>query len=177
VRFILFLFGIILGVAGTLAYSVLMNPPEPVAQQQALPADPPITLTLGESFLTALVRKGTIDTPGVAVPPAALRAEVANDAIIVHANVDVLGKQTASTATLRPVLTDGHLKIQVVDTSVGELAIPAMEQILETQIDNRLHSLLDGMPVTITGVKLVNGVGLVVTCQVDLDRITTTARK
>jgi len=172
VRFILFLLGIALGVAGTLAYSIYMSPAEPVVPQAALPANPPITLTLGESFLTALVRRGTVDTPGVTVPPTALRAEVTDQSIIVHANVDVLGKQTASTATLRPVLVNGALKIEVVDTAVGEVAIPGMEQILEQQINVRLHSLLDGMPVTITGVKLVNGVGLVVTCEVDLDRIT-----
>jgi uncharacterized protein YpmS len=171
VRFFILLFGIVLGVAGTLAYSVLANPPEPVPAAQALPADPPMTVTLGESFLTALVRRGTPPTTGVSVPPTALRTEVRDDAIVVHANVDVLGKMTSGTAVLRPVLRDGHLKIEVVETNLGDLSIPAMEQVLEQQIDARLKSLLDGMPVTITGVKLERGRGLIVTCNVDLDRM------
>lgn len=170
-RFIILLFGIALGVAGTLAYSVFANPPETVPAAQALPADPPITVTLGESFLTALVRRGTPPTQGVSVPPTALRTEVRDDAIVVHANVDVLGKMTQGTAVLRPVLRDGKLKIEVVETNLGDLSIPAMEQVLEQQIDMRLRMLLEGLPVTITGVKLERGRGLIVTCNVDLERL------
>lgn len=174
-RIVLFLLGIVLGVGGTLAYSVLANPAEP-AVSAPLPTNAPITVTLGESFLTAVLRRSAITpapsgAPGVAVPASALRAELADDKIIVHATVDVLGKPTESTATMRPVLRDGRLVIDVVETNLGDLSIPALEGVLDQQINARLASLLQGMPVTFTGVKVTRAGGLVVTCQVDLAQL------
>jgi hypothetical protein len=85
--------------------------------------------------------------------------------------VEVLGRATESTATLRPVLRDGHLAIDVVSTNLGNLPLPAMEQVLEKQINARLQSLLEGMAVTITGVKVDRGKGLIITGDVDLDQL------
>ncbi|CAN5913584.1 hypothetical protein BH11MYX3_BH11MYX3_17060 [soil metagenome] len=171
-RFILFVLGLALGIAGTLAYVLFASsaePPPPVAQ--ALPANPPLTVTLSEPFLTALVRRGTVDPPGVSVPRTALRAELRDDTIIVHANVEVLGQPTESSTVLRPLVRNGRLAIDVVETHVGSLPMPAMDQLLDQQINARISSLLDGMPVTITGVKVERDRGLTVSCQVDLDRL------
>lgn len=175
-RFFLLLFGIVLGVSGTLAYSVLANPAEPASVSAPLPTNAPITVTLGESFLTAVLRRSAISpapagAPGVAVPASALRAELKDDAIVVHATVDVLGKPTEGSAILRPALREGRLVIDVVETNLGELSIPALEGVLDQQINARLASLLQGMPVTFTGVKVTRDAGLVVTCDVDLARL------
>jgi uncharacterized protein YpmS len=170
-RFILFVLGIALGIAGTLAYVLFASSAEPAPVAQALPANPSITVTLGEPFLTALVRRGTVETPGVSVPRTALRAELRDDTIIVHANVEVLGQPTDSSTVLRPLVRNGRLGIDVVETHVGSLPMPAMDQLLDKQINARIASLLDGMPVTITGVKVERDRGLVVSCQVDLDRL------
>lgn len=170
-RFFLFLFGIALGIAATLAYMMFVEHPAPAPVAQALPRDPPITVTLGESFLTAVVRRGTLDTPGVTVPGDALRAEPTDGAIIVHATVDLLGQRTEGTVTLRPVLEAGRLRITVIATDLGSVPLPAMDQMLERQIDARVQSLLAGLPVTITGVTVERGRGLVVTCEVDLHRL------
>jgi len=46
-----------------------------------------------------------------------------------------------------------------------------MDQLLEQQINARLQPLLEGVPVIVTGVGVDPARGLVVTCQVDLDRL------
>lgn len=170
-RFFLFLFGIALGIAGTLAYTMFVLHPAPSPMPQVLPPDPPITVTLGESFLTAIVRRGALDTPGVTIPGNGLRAEPIDGAIVVHATVDVLGQTTTGTVTLRPVLDAGRMHIVVVSTDLGSVPLPAIDQVLEAQIDARVASLLAGLPVTVTGVRVERGRGLVVTCEVDLRRL------
>ncbi len=170
-RFFLFLFGIALGVAGTLAYTMFVLHPATTPVVEALPADPPITVTLGESFLTAIVRRGALDTPSFSVPGNALRAELGDGTIIVHAAVEVVGQSTEGLVTLRPTLTAGRLGIAVVETNLGSVPLPAMDQMLETQINARVQSLLAGLPVTLTGVTVERGRGLIVTCQVDLQRL------
>ena len=183
-RIFLFLLGIVLGVGGTLAYAVLANPGEPATASAPLPVNAPITVTLGESFLTAVLRRSAISpapggAPGVAVPATALRAELKDGQIVVHATVDVLGKPTESTAIMRPVLRGGRLAIDVVETQLGDLPIPALEGVLDEQINARLASLMQGMPVTFTGVNVTQAAGLVITCQVDLaqlERVATQAQ-
>ena len=172
-RLLLFLFGIALGVAGTLAYAMFINgtAAEASVVAQPLPPNPPITITLGEAFLTGIVRRAALETPGVSVPPTQLRTELRDDSIIVHANVDVLGQATDATATLRPVLRDGQLRIDVVKTSVGTMPVPQLEQVLEKQINARVQSLLAAMPATITGVEIDHAHGLTITCAVDLDKL------
>jgi hypothetical protein len=175
-RLVLFLFGIALGVAGTLAYAMFAEGARApvVAVAQPLPPNPPISIRLGEPFLTGIVRHAAAETPGVAVPPGQpgqLRVELRDDAIIVHANVAVLGQGTDATATLRPLVRDGQLHIDVVKTSVGTMPVPALEQMLEKQINSRVQTLLASMPATITGVEIDHAHGLTITCDVDLDKL------
>ena len=172
-RLLLFLFGIALGVAGTLAYAMFADGTRApvVAVAQPLPPNPPISIRLGEPFLTGIVRHAAAETPGVSVPPGQLRIELRDDAIIVHANVAVLGQGTDATATLRPLVRDGQLHIDVVKTSVGTMPVPALEQMLEKQINSRVQTLLASMPATITGVEIDHAHGLTITADVDLDKL------
>jgi hypothetical protein len=175
-RLLLFLFGIALGVAGTLAYAMFAEGTHAavVSVAQPLPPNPPISIRLGEPFLTGIVRHAAAEMPGVAVPPTQpgqLRIELRDDAIIVHANVDVLGQATDATATLRPMVRDGQLHIDVVKTSVGTMPVPALDQVLEKQINSRVQTLLASMPATITGVEIDHAHGLTITCDVDLDKL------
>jgi len=175
-RLLLFLFGIALGVAGTLAYAMFAEGSRApvVAVAQPLPPNPPISIRLGEPFLTGIVRHAAAETPGVSVPPGQpgqLRVELRDDAIIVHANVAVLGQATDATATLHPLVRDGQLHIDVVKTSVGTMPVPALEQMLEKQINSRVQTLLASLPATITGVEIDHAHGLTITCDVDLDKL------
>ncbi len=172
-RLLLFVFGIVLGVAGTLAYAMSATGASVSAVSMApvLPANPQITVTLGGDFLTAIVRRAVLQTPGVAVARTQLATVLHDDTIVVHANVDVLGRTAEGSATLRPVVRDGRLRIDVLATSLGAMPIPAMDQVFEREINARLESLLAGMPVTITGATVDRARGLTITCDVDLARL------
>lgn len=161
-RFVLFLFGIAIGVAGTLAYAMFLAPTAQPPVALPLPANPPVTLTLGQNFLTALVRHASHSD---------LRTELKDDAIIVHANMQVLGQSTDGTAELHPVLRDGQLQIDVVGTNVGAVPMPQLQDTVAKQINGRVQSLLEGMPVTITGVHVDRDKGLTITCDVDVDQL------
>jgi uncharacterized protein YpmS len=161
-RFVLFLFGIAIGVAGTLAYAMFLAPQSQPAVALPLPTNPPVTLTLGQSFLTELVRHASHTD---------LRTELKEDAIVVHANMEVLGQATDGTAELRPVLRDGQLQIDVVGTNVGAIPVPQLQDTVAKQINARVHSLLEGMPVTITGVHVDREHGMTITCDVDVTQL------
>jgi uncharacterized protein YpmS len=175
VRFVILVVGIVLGVVGTVAYGMFAaTAPVPVARP--VPTHAPVTLTLDENFLTALMQRAVADgaastVPGVAVPKTQVRAELRGDLIVVHASVEVLGAPTEGTVSMRPMLRNGRLALDVVETNLGSIALPAMDEVLDKQINARMQSLLDGMPVTVTGIGVEPGRGLAVTCQVDLERL------
>jgi hypothetical protein len=173
-RLLLVVVGIVLGVLGTIAYGVFV-PTEPMPAPQPVISHAPMTVTLDARFLTALVQRavgdGALQAPGVDVPRTQVEAELRDGLIVVHAKVEVLGQPTQGTVTLRPVLDAGRLRIQVADTNLGSIELPALDELLETQINDRVGALLDGLPVIVTGVGADAAHGLVVTCQVDLDRL------
>ena len=174
-RIVILLVGIVLGVLGTIAYGMfVVTGPGPVATP--VPTHAPMTVALDENFLTAVMQRAIATTPastvpGVDVPKTNVRASLRGDNIVVHASVNVLGAPTEGTMSLRPVLRGGKLAFEVTDTNLGSIALPAMDQVLETQINARVQPLFDGMPVTVTGVGIEPGRGLVLTCQVDLERL------
>lgn len=73
------------------------------------------------------------------------------------------------------MLDAGKLRIEVVNTNLGAIKLPALDQVIAQQINDRLASLLQDLPVTVTGVTLDPVHGLTVTCQVDLQQLETSA--
>jgi len=170
-RVLLLVLGFALGVASTLAYATFASPsqvPPPVA---TLPSDPQLTVTLGERLVTEIIRRSILETPGIGEARPELSVSLRDDLIVVDATVDVLGKRASGTATLRPKLDAGRLRIDVVETNLGTLPMPPLEQVLENQINSRIASLLAGMPVTFTGARVDRTAGLTVTCRVDLKQL------
>lgn len=178
-RFVIFVLGVVVGVVGFFAYGVFVAPspapthPIAVAPPVPLPSHAPLTVTLDETVLTALMQRAIANAPaanmpGIDVPKTQVRVELAGDRIVVHASVEVLGAPTEGTVTLRPVVRAGRLAIDVVETNLGAIALPAMDDVLASQINARLQPLFDGLPVTVSGVA-VEAKGLVVTCQLNLD--------
>ncbi len=173
-RLVLFVVGIVVGIVGTIAYGMFVAT-APVPAAKPVISQAPMTVTLDERFLTALVQRavadGAVQAPGVEVPRTQVDARVTGAGILVRANVEVLGQPTKGTITLRPVLDAGRLRFEVVETNLGAIELPAMDELLETQVNQRVGSLLDGLPVTITNVGVDPARGLVVATQVDLDRL------
>ena len=173
-RFVLFLLGLVVGVAGTLAYAMFFNAETSATATRPVLGEAPITVTLGERFLTGVVQRAVNDTAtprGVDVPAANLRVTMRDDVLELHANIEVLGKPASGTAVLRPLLRDGRLEIEVVETNLGSMPLAPIEQLLEDQINQRIASLLEGMPVTVTGVRVDRMRGLILTCDVALDEV------
>ncbi len=173
VRLILLVIGFVIGVAATLGYGMFVAT-EPVPAPRPVATHAPMTVSLDESFLTAIVQRNVasaVAAPGVDVPRTQVRAEIVGQDIVVHAAVKVLDQPTDGTVTLRPVLDAGRLRIQVINTNLGAIKLPAMDEAIAQQINDRLASLLQDLPVTVTGVTVDPVRGLTVTCQVDLQRL------
>lgn len=173
VRLFLFVIGFALGVAATLGYGIFVAT-EPVPAPQPVATHAPMTVSLDESFLTAIVQRNAAETvaaPGVDVPRTQMRVEIVGQNIVVHAAVKVLDQPTDGTVTLRPVLDAGKLRIEVVNTNLGAIQLPGLDQVIAQQINDRLRSLLHDLPVTVTGVTVDPVRGLTVTCQVDLQQL------
>lgn len=169
-RFLVFLLGLALGIAATLAV-VVFAPARPVSPPRPLPQDAPISVTFGDRFLTSLVRNADLPSPpGVTIERTQLRVQLRDDDLVVHAGITVLGNPVQATVVLRPALRGDHLAIEVVSTDLGTMPLP-IERVLEEQINRRLAWLLDGIPVTITGVAVERGHGLTITCEVDVEQL------
>jgi hypothetical protein len=167
-RLLLLLLGVVLGVAATLAYATFASSPS-ITPAEPLPADPQITVVFGERFIAELVRHAIAETPNA--PTIELTTELRDDAIAIAARVDLLTGRAEGQALLRPILDHGKLKVDVIETTLGAMPVPALEQLLERQINDRIRSLLAGMPVVVSGVRVDRMRGLTVTCRVDLDSL------
>jgi uncharacterized protein YpmS len=171
VRLFLLLLGIVLGVAGTLAYGIFIAA-DPAPTPRPVATHAPVTVSLDQSFLTAIVQRNAAAAPGVDVPRTQVRAEIVNDTIVVHAAVKVLDQTTDGTVTLRPELAaGGKLRIDVVSTNLGTIQLPGVDEAIAQQINERLHALLQDLPVVVTGVSVDPVRGLTVTGQVDLQQL------
>ena len=168
VRFLILVFGFALGVAATLVYAAFATPSQ-VPAAPPLEANPQLSVTVGESLVAELVKRAIEEAPGGGAKPA-IQVSLRDDAIAVDASVDVLGRRASGTALLRPTVVKGKLKIAIASTSLGALQLPALESLIEKQLDARIGSLaptLAGVPVAVTGAR-VDRTGLTLTCRVDL---------
>jgi uncharacterized protein YpmS len=166
-RFVLFLLGLVLGVAGTLAYAMFASAPAAPTVARPIADDAPITVTLGKPFLDALLQRTVLDLPGVGATPTDLHVEFRDGTISVFADIDVLGRSARGETVLKPVLRDGRLRVEVVETNLGAIPLPAIERVIEDRINARVRSLLAGIPVTFTGATVDHVRGVVVACRVD----------
>lgn len=173
-RFVLFLLGLVLGVAATLGYVVFIESDgqRHAQTRDALEPDAPVTIILGEPFLNGLVRHIVVDSAaGDAMDPSAVAVHLRDGTIVLAADVDVLGQRTRGTARLRPMIENGELRLDVIDTFLGRLPLPPMDRAIEQQLNARLHSMFEDMPVRVTGARVDQTRGLILTCEIDLARI------
>ncbi len=169
-RFLAFLFGIVVGVGGAVAYMVF-TPPVDAVTPSKLPSSAPLTVTFGEPLITGLLQRGSLRIPGASVPPDSLRAEVGDGVLTVRATVDIAGRQTQAKAVLRPIVDQGTVRVEAVEGTLGVLPVPALQQLLDEQVNPRLRTVFGGLPATVTGVALEHDRGLSVSAEIDLTRL------
>ncbi len=165
-RLIILFVGFALGVGAMLVYLWQAGAVEP-ASPAALARDAPLSITMGEQFLTAIARRSLGGSGG---PLTAVVVKTDDGVILVEGRAEILGQQRVATARLRPVLREGRLRIEVLSTELADLPVP-MEQGIEDQINMRIRSLLADVPVVFTSVSVLAERGLVVTLRVELDRL------
>lgn len=167
VRFLIFVFGIALGIASTLVYATFANPSQaPVATP--LESDPQLTITLGQPLVAEVVQRAIAEAPGLGAKPT-IQVSFKDEAIAVDASVEVLGRRGSGTALLRPTIEHGKLRVAIARTSLGTLELP-VASLLEKQLNSRIGAIsptLSGLPLTFTGVR-IDKQGLTVTGRVDL---------
>lgn len=171
-RALMLVLGFLLGVASALAYAMFVARPPEVTTPAADITDAPVMVTFDDQVVTGLIRRAAQDSHDLGVAPASLSAELRDDTIIVHAAVDVLGGRTDGTVVLHPTIVSGKLHVEVVKASLGSMPLPALEQLVEDQIDKRVGALIAGLPITLTGVRVEHSRGLIVECRVDFDHLT-----
>ncbi len=167
VRFLIFVFGIALGIASTLVYAAFATP-SPVRVAAPLESDPQLSITLGQPIVAELVQRAIAEAPEIGKQPK-LQVSLRDGAIAVAASVEVLGRRGSGTALLRPIIEKGKLRLAIESTSLGTLELPVVS-LLETRINSRIGAInptLSGMPLTFTGVR-IDETGLTVTGRVDL---------
>ena len=168
-RLFIFIFGIVVGAAGAIAYSLFYRPaPRAVAvvAPAPLPSEPALSVTLGPRVIDEVVRVAARDA-STAAPAHDVRTEVRNGVIVVEGELELLGQPSHASAVLRPVLEGGQLRVDVVESSVGAMPVPMLEHVLEQQLDSRVRSLMDGVPITLTGVHVDPAHGVTLTADVD----------
>ena len=125
----------------------------------------------GDSLPRRHLRAAVCQTPTISIIEVT-GGRLAGTTFAVQAAVKVLDQTTDGTVTLRPQLAGGgKLRIEVVNTNLGTIQLPGLDETIAQQINERLHSLLRDLPVVVTGVSVDPVRGLTVTCQVDLQQL------
>jgi len=167
-RLVTFILGLLLGAAGAVAYMMFGMPARQPVVTAPLPKDPALTIVFGPGVVDQVIQRGAREAAAEASAHD-VRTELRNGVIVVDGEVELLGQTSHASVELRPVLRAGQLRVDVAQPSVGALPVPvpALEQILERELDTRIHAMLDGMPVTLSGVQVDPVRGVTVTGEVD----------
>lgn len=168
-RLLTLLVGFALGVGAAVLYLVTnaQVQPRPVSAHQP---HPPMSVTLGDPFLTTLTRDALAGTE-IDQRLAKLTVTSEDGVLVVSGEADMAGTPILASATLRPIVRNSKLVVDVVSTDFGSFPVPPLETLVEEQVNARLTALLGTMPVTITGVSVARGRGMTVTCAVDLQQL------
>lgn len=162
-RLVWLLAGFVLGAGAVIVY--LVASARPVAPRP-VPADPPVMVTLGAPFLTAVMHQAIAHSPQAAMI-SDLRVVPREGELELTANVAVLGYATRATVELRPVVRAGTLAVEVVAGEVGNLPVP-IESMLQDELDRRMRALWTDVPFTVTAVAVRPDRGLMISGRVDV---------
>jgi len=113
-----------------------------------------VTLTLNEEALASLVAAEVAKLPGFGEKPLVIATVGANGIIKFDFTIGGLGAGLRSSLTVNPDIVDGQLHLAVVDSRLGELALPdELASVLERPVQEKLESLAGGPDYRLTAIR------------------------
>lgn len=113
-----------------------------------------VSLSLSEDALSSLIARELPQLPAFGDSPQVQTTVGANGLIKIDIIVGGLGVGLRSGVTVNPNIVDGKLKLEVVEASLGELAVPdEIAQVIEQPIQERLDSLARGAEYRLTAIR------------------------
>ncbi len=115
-----------------------------------------VTLVLTEVALAQLISDELDGFEGFGEKPVAEITVGSNGIVRAAITSGGLGVGFRSRITVNPNIVDGHLRLDVVDSSLGEIADPeAVARAIERPIQQRLDALADGVEYRVTSIRTV----------------------
>jgi hypothetical protein len=113
-----------------------------------------VTLSLSEAALASLIADELPNLSGFGDAPQVETTVGANGIIRIDIGVGGLGVGLRSSITVNPNIVDGHLKFDVVEARLGELAVPEeLARVMERPIEQRLDSLAGEVEYRVTHIR------------------------
>ena len=113
-----------------------------------------LSLILTEEALATLVASQLSTLPGFGVRPAVEVTVGSNGLVKCDIAVGGLGVGFRSSITVNPNIVDGSLRLEVVDSSLGELALPEqVRNAIEAPLASRIESLAGGLEYRVTSIR------------------------
>ena len=113
-----------------------------------------VRLSLDEEALSTLIAGELPKLPGFGEKPVVQSTVGSNGLIKVDITVGGLGVGLRSSITLNPNIVDGRVRFDVVEATLGDLAVPEeFAGVLEQPIADRLDSLAGGFEYRVTSIR------------------------
>ncbi len=117
-----------------------------------------VSMTLDEQGLATIVEAHLPELPAFAERPKVEVRVQRNGIIRVEIGVGELGVGVRSSIQLNPEIVDGRLEIQVVASTLGQLALPEqLAMLVEEPIEARLDALAEGFEYRLTSIRTTEG--------------------
>jgi len=115
-----------------------------------------VTLVLSEEALATLISNELSDLPGFGAQPLVEIAVGSNGIVRAAITVGGLGVGFRSRITVNPEIVDGKLQLEVVDASLGEIALPdEVAAAIGRPIQARLDELAGHLDYRVTAIRTV----------------------
>lgn len=115
-----------------------------------LPPDPDVHVSLGDGYLTRIVRARLASTGVLSIH--GLQVRSAPPVLVVRAEASVGPLSAPITAELQPIAASGDVQVRIIATHVGIIPVPnVLMGLVASSINGSLHRAL-GRHATVTGV-------------------------
>ncbi|MBI2766283.1 MAG: hypothetical protein HYX53_10280 [Chloroflexi bacterium] len=146
----LLLFGISVGIVGTVLFTTL--DPSFQGDERETAGGGNARFSLDEDALATIIKRNISDLPGM--DAAKVRTTIKeNGTVAVAITIGAGGLAVTGTLVVDPDVVDGQLKMNVVSGSLGNVAVPdEIVQRIEQPLQDRLRNLAGGAPYRLTSI-------------------------